>query len=709
MAVMAAQSVCAGPFGAKTSDVVAWQMLVEKDGEEGAVAVESMGQNPRIETPEEGARRFVYDGVMAQGRTFNVKVTVDERTTPNGTVYNGLVENNEPGLRVSRFIGPKLQRVGLDPDSASLYLPSGFGRRLRYFPTGDMPNGPWAKCAPFMYLELGGRPHGQKGDLIGAYPSCRMTMPWTALEAGDGTTYYAAVHDEKAAPKRVGFRWYPGEKNLDIRFWHHISVRTGEKWSLPETVFEKIRGDWHAAARRYRAWYDSVHAASRSIRAAAPAWTRDITGWLLVIMKQQNEELMWKYTDIPKLCDVAERNGLNCIGLFGWTVGGHDHLYPDYDPDPKMGGVEALKAGIAEAHRRGIKVCIYANGQLQQMGATDFWREHGERLAIRPRDGKPYFQTYHKYKDIPVYQFALGCLCGEAWFDRMLALAFQAESFGADAILYDQLGVTGPFECWGKDHGHPVPWHSYGEERPQYIRRLTDGVQAKNKEFSVFTEGLHDTILDSIGFFHSWIEGSFLHDAEGVYARARGAKIARAETFPGLIRYTFPEVVSSTRFSTPMAPRVMTNYAVVYGLRHEIEIRYMPDRTYVLDGKVPERADYGTVQGPPNLVEMHKTPQKEANAYLKAACEFQQKHAKYLMNGRFVDDEGFTCKGTGLVAKRFVAADGSSAVCVWNTGVQPVVPEITGLGTASEVFAPAGESAKGPLAPNSIRLYTFNH
>ncbi len=682
-----------------------WNMEVEMEGEKNPLSIESAHQ-----TYDKQGDSFVYGPLTCGGRTLDMKVAMTVRGDSGEKVYSALVENNDKRVRVTMFNGPRLDKVSLDPANAKLYIPSGFGRRLNHFPLDAKDAAPWEPKTPaFMYLETG------------LYPSRHLTMPWIALETGaDGTTWYAAVHDAKERAKRIGVRWYHREKCADVRFRHPVSIRAGERWEMPQTVFSRKRF-WQDAAFEYRFWYDSVHP---NVRSAAPDWTRDLTGWLLVIMKQQNEELMWPYTDIPKLCDVAERNGLNCIGLFGWTVGGHDHLYPDYDADPKMGGAEALKAGIAEAHRRGIRVCIYANGQLQQVGATKFWSEHGEHLAVLRRDGSPYIQTYHKYKDIPVYKFALGCLYAEPWHDRMFSLAKQARGFGADAILYDQLGVMTPLECWGEGHGHPVPWHSHCEERPGFVRRIADEMHATDKDFAVFTEGLHDGLLDTIGMFHACQPSSFMSDVNALRAARTSEKPAKAEPFPELFRYTFPELVTTTRNPTPMTLRSFVNYAAVFGLRHEIEIRYMPDRTYVLDGKVPTKADYGEVNNLPSLQAMNAEPPAVASAYMKAVSDFQRKHAKYLMRGKFVDEGGFiyrTCcqpvqngqdarSPKNIVAKRYIADDRTSAVCVWNISEKPVSVEIDGidgLGKPSGVFAPAGEKTEGPLAPDSIRLYEF--
>ena len=94
---------------------------------------------------------------------------------------------------------------------------------------------------------------------------------------------------------------------------------------------------------------------------------------------------------------------------------------------------------------------------------------------------------------------------------------------------------------------------------------------------------------------------------------------------------------------------------------------------------------------------------------MKAVGDFQRKYAKYLLRGKFVDDEGFSAQGDGLVAKRFVADDGSSAVCVWNVADKPVPVAINGLGAPASVTEPeAGEVAPGtPLAPDTLRLYRF--
>ena len=685
-------------------DLPEWTLTLEQDGSSRPVRLAGARQECREETPAPGVCRFTFDRLTDGCNSWDVQVVVEAHTTPGGVSYKGRIVNNDAGIRVTAFEGPYFDRVRLDPSAAALYLPKGLGRRVTNFPNADAAKIPPVPAEDDENDWLSGRWYDLKDGRYtfdtGYHPGVMgLTMPWAALDSGFGTLYVGA-HDPKVQPKRLRFRWTPNENRIEPAFDHRLFLEAGGTWDIPETVCERVEGDWHVAAKRYRAWYDTV----REVRAAAPAWTRDVTGQLLVIMRQQNEEVIWKYTDIPLLCDVAERNGLNCIGLFGWTKGGHDHLYPDYDPSDEMGGVAALKAGIAEAHRRGIRVYIYANGQLQQVGATEFWKEYGEKLALVKKDGTRVIQTYHKFKDIPKYEFALGCLYGKPWHNRMLALAEQAAGFGADGILYDQLGIFAPFACYGKNHGHPTPFYSYAEERPAFMRSIADAMRKANPDFAVLTEGLHDTILDSTALFHGCEYGLFAGDVSAARSRVKNPKV---ESFPEFWRYTFPELVTTVRLDTPMNTRAQANFAAVFGLRSEIELRYRPDRAYVLEGKVPIKPDYGTVNYFPDLKAMASVAPDAASRDLKAVCDFRRAHAKYLLHGRFVDDEGFTCADSALVAKRFIADDGTSAVCVWNISDESVAVKVEGLGEPTAAFAPVGTPPTGDLPANSLRLLVF--
>ena len=620
----------------------------------------------------------------------DVEVALDAVETADGWTVTGRVSNKGKG-RVTAFEGPILDGLPVDKARSGLYVPDGFGRRVSSFAAADGPKRP-----------SGWKPVGE-GEYMyetANYPGRQLAMPWVALDDGKSGAS-AMVLDPAARAKRFRFRYRPAQGTGAIAPVHPIFLQPGETFTLPTVALARYAGDWHVAARKYRAWYDTVRKTD-----GFPAWTKQVNGWLLVILKQQNEEIFWPYGDFGKLADYADKLGLDMIGLFGWTVGGHDHLYPDYDPCPKMGGRDALVKGIKLLQKRGKRVCIYANGQLQQVDATPFWREHGKDIALVKKDGSLVLQHYHKYSDIPRYDFALGCLHATPWHERMRSLARQANDLGADAILYDQLGIFSPFACYGKGHGHPTPAWSYEAERPAFIKSIADEMKKLNPNFVVMTEGLHDSVFDSVAFFHGCSFGTY-HPACNSLMKARCTESNPGGEWPEIIKYTFPEFASTVRVPTPIVDRPMLNYTLAFGFRHDVELRYGPDRVYVETGKVT--SDYGKVKNPPSLKLLASAPQEKLAGYMKAIGDFQHKNSDLLLEGRFVDTDGFTFTGKGCLAKRFTGAKGSG-VLVWNIGKKPVDVTIAGLGAPKSVTEPESGpvAADTPLAADTLRLYRFD-
>ncbi len=250
-----------------------WTLTLEQTDTAGSmrpITILGARQICREETPAPGVRRFVYDRITDDCHSWNVKVTLDVCTTSaGGTSYRGRIENNDPGIRVTAFEGPYFERLRLDPAEASLVYANGLGRRMTNFPTYDpkIPNVPervvtdgWNAGAWYRLAD------GRYTFDTGFYPSASgLSMPWVALDTGFGT-YYVGAHDKAARPKRLRFRWTPNERRIEAAFDHRFFLDAGGTWDIPETVCESVTGDWHSAAHRYRAWYDTV----RSVRTATP-------------------------------------------------------------------------------------------------------------------------------------------------------------------------------------------------------------------------------------------------------------------------------------------------------------------------------------------------------------------------------------------------------------------------------------------------------
>ncbi|NUQ01287.1 MAG: hypothetical protein HUU35_15685, partial [Armatimonadetes bacterium] len=469
-------------------------------------------------------------------------------------------------------------------------------------------------------------------------------------------------------------------------------------WDAPPLVLAPYAGAWQVAASRYRRWFDSQVAVL-----AAPPWVRECSGWLLAVLKQQHGEVMWDYrTGLDELCDLALERGLDVLGLFGWAHGGHDGRYPEHYPDPLMGGAPALRAALTRARERGLRTILYANGSLIDT-ATDFYRYVGnEALALR-ENRELYLQSIRKFHSATPVTFAMGCLGAEAWRRQLRSLAQQALELGADGILFDQLGVFGPLSCFATHHRHATPAEAFTRERVSLLSEIATAMRQQNPEFVVATEGVIDALAGAVGFYHGWGTGF-------AQPTAPQHMFGGENAFGDLFRATFPELVMTQRQANPMTTRAEAHYALVHGLRHEIETRYPADVRYLREGRLPEPADYADcAYYPPDVETVRSLTADEAAACLQALTAFGQRHAAFLRHGRFVGERGFINASDGLVAKAFTAGD-QLAVCVWNPTAEARPCEISvpngRLVSCAEPHSETVDPAS-PLGAETVRLLVF--
>ena len=667
-----------------------WAVVLEPvpgKGGGGDVLLESHAQAAPVVKETASGVKLSYGPLSAGQARYDLSLTLTVTAKGRAFELGAELRNGTREWVVKSFTGPVLNGLRTELDKTPVLLPSGFGWRVSGVPRDEANAKPWSKL-------------GKNYAVSAVYPSAQGTMQWFAF-AGEAGGLYLGCHDPRYGAKTLSARYDPVRKSFGAAFQHAVFVRPGERLALPPVTVMPYAGDWHVGARAYRAWADS---AGRPIE--KPAWEKTASGWLLAILKQQNGDVMWPYDTLGRLAEVADQRGLDILGLFGWAYGGHDHLYPDYDPCPVMGGEPALREGIRQAHAKGKRVVLYANGQLEERG-TAYWTATGQHLAVTRRDGGTVQEFWHKYANTPGYHFDIGCHATEGWHERMLSLALQASGLGADGILYDQLGVRGPTPCYAPDHGHPVPFMSYEADRKELLRAIAAKMKKVNPEFVILTEGFHDAVLDSVSFFHGCVRGAFQESAGLIAQRLAGGR--SDDLFPEMMRYTYPEVCSTIRYPSPLVDRPMANYTLAYGLRYEIESRYIPDRDYLLSGRIPAVEDYGTVLSKPDINQVRTLPPQETADYLRKAAAFQKRHAELLMTGAFTDTEGFSFSGPGMVAKGFQSGS-RFGVLLWNTSPKPAaftlrVPDAT-LVSASEPERDAVD-ALGELAPQTVRLVVW--
>lgn len=675
-----------------------WTMVIESlDGDRADVTIRN---SDGTATPVRKGNTLRYEGVG--GKAIDLTITYSaSKDVPGALEIASTVTNREEGWVVLSLETPTVKGLPTAEGDA-FFMPTGTGWRLPLKAVAEAP-GKGAKAPSPWKWNKAERIYSYGQD----YPSLRCSMQWAALQGETGGWYFAS-QDTSFSWKNMTAVYRPETGEAAFRFCHHMTCFPGETVQVPSDLVYRYEGSWHKAADLYRTWFLQ----HREIL-EKPEWVRRNTGWLLAIMKQQNDEVIFPYSDLGGLLsDVAEERGIDVLGVFGRGIGGHDRFYPDYSSDPKLGGDQAFRDGIAKAHERGRKVIVYTNGQLLDQEGTQFWPDTGRFITVVRKDGTLDYQKWHKYADAPARIHGMACQRSDIWRDIMLRLARQAKDLGADGLLYDQLATRRPMLCYSPDHGHTVPAIVYENDRNDnmdYVRREMAKI---DPDFIVMTEGLVDAEMNVIGMFHGCSQAAGI-PLETAFLK-RFTDEASQQYYPELFRYTFPELVTTIRHPNPAHSRFSVNYGVAFGFRSELELRYAADRAYVEEGKIPVKADYGNVLSPPNLVYVEEAGDPdEAKAYTGKVLTFQKEHGDLLMEGRFLGGKGvqLDCASPFVLANAFASADGGKlGVLVWNvSGEAPATFTVTPEKgwELLETAAPEGEAVEGPLPARSLRLLIY--
>ena len=565
--------------------------------------------------------------VTTRDATGNVNIVMTIGLKDGIITFDSEIDNQQPDLTVIDFIYPQIGVIktlaGGKPD---LLWPNQSG--VLYSNVGD-------------YLSNMPTTRESSAKTISApYPG-GVSMQWMALVDKDQCLYFSGKDkDFYSSMLRVnGSSENRGSITLSIdRF---AFVKPGEKWQNPASILMLYNGSWRKGADEYRAWASSW----RKEREQA-AWVKNMMGYFLVINKQQYGDEIWRYDNLPQLYELAKAHGCDALGLFGWYETGHDNMYPDIDAGQSLGGRKTLMENIKQVQATGGHVTLYHQGHLMDVNAP-FYKETGHKIESKSLWGVPYYEKYNKSHNSNFLQiftsktFSTVCPSCPEWHELIIEKVDFISSFGANGVLFDQIGGMPPNPCFDDTHPHKngKPSLSYAPGRIQLLGNINQKVKDIDKEFAFFTEHICDVYSQFADCLHG-ISAS--PSGEGNRTVYEEGNVASVINYPELFRYCFPNTIITLRNPYPYIQPRIANYAITFGFRYEMELRYLDDCVYVLEDRTPQWKEYAA-----------------------KITSLRKKYWDVLGYGKFVDEEYIQIKNRKVIAKSFVK-DNNLVVVLWN-------------------------------------------
>jgi hypothetical protein len=553
----------------------------------------------KAEAPRRGQTRELNAGL-------EIRIALDgDRLSWTATIVN---RETDPSVEITELWLPWIRGIGdmgLGRPADVLYWPERAGRRIQ---------DPYAQIIAFR-RQAPGQVRGEP-SLTLAYPF-PAGMQWYTFNNGREGLYVGS-HDQTLMTTGLQVTAH-NDTALSATVVKYPFVKAGETWTSEPVVMRLYRGDWHAAARTYRAWADTWMA-----KPDPPRWLRRSPGWVLPSLKGQTGRITAVYGDLPSIYQEARSTGFTLLNVFGWVKQGFDNLYPEYDPDEALGGEQGIKSALAGIARSGGRTILYTQGQLIDP-STDYYRREGHRIVARDIWGYEYRETYGGGGQGTLLNvmrnkfFGVACPGAKGWIEHLEWQLGLVQGLGAQGIIFDQMGGIPPYICFSKEHPHARPSLAVGPEKVRNMKRLRALIKARDPEFAFVIELGTDCYAGLVDIIHSHGIGFW----------------PEPDAFGEMLRYTFPEPIITNRGGGPYDRRTQLGHAFALGWRFDSNLRDVRDPAV----------------GP----------------FLARLVAIRNDNPELLLEGRFVDNEGFTTDNLHVSSHAFVAGE-RMAVTLWNPG-----------------------------------------
>jgi hypothetical protein len=631
--------------------------LIFRDGKIEENCIEGGGHD--FEVTSEGATiKVSARGLRFKGRTLPVAVTCTFELRDDEVLAWAKVAN-DADVEIMEWVFPMVRGVrsiSKDPARDALIVPSDLG--MRFENPRDL------DYNAVMGSRIYEGPEHLHTNFYKVYPG-DACMQWFELD-GDRCGLYMASYDSSQQSTTLAFEKKTADRTLAFSFIKYPFLEKGESFQTSPYCVSLHGGDWHAGARKYRKWIES-EGWKAPVR---PQWMSEFTGWLRVIMKNQFGEINFSYGDMERLYRQTREAGMNTLFILGWIPGGFSRLWPEYEADDDLGGQAELQEQIRRIHGSGGKVLFFTSYYIIDPD-TEFYRSTGKRLAVKNVWGREvtFSETYFRHgtwRKIMNGNKPMVVMCPSTpeWQETLLQATDRIMSYGADGVLYD-IGGHRPSFCYDTTHPHERPSLAFAT-KSQNFRGLRENIKRHSPEAMVAMEHNVDIYGQHMDLAHSG-----------------GASRIGKHSYPELYRYTFPEIMVTNRESgqDERDHRDHVHFGLLYGLRYDMTI-------FRCQGELDDIPSY--------------------KAYLAKVNAMRLAHKDLLLNGRFVDNEGFSLDNPALCAKAY-RAGGRLGIVVWNPTDLEQRFAVRTEGRFLQAVAPEGERATLPkvIAADSVMLLVW--
>ena len=491
--------------------------------------------------------KIVYRGMHSSAGKFDIDLTCSVQLTDNKVSFKSSLTNRTP-YPVAEFWYPRLGGIRPDGKLDSLQLDyAGYTQLNTYDLFSNYP----ASRA------LG----SEAAEFYIQYP--QMMMPWWHLFLNDHNTgIYMGYHDTTmristwhtylypTCSGNPGNVWLTREessgKPLGIVFSHvrYPYIKNGETFESGEFEIVIHDGDWHSGSLIYRDWFMKNFPFD-----STPSWLRKESVWFTSIIYQPEDKVIADFEKYDRWITAAQNYGINTFELIGWNVGGLERNYPEYIPEPKLGGKEGFKKLMSSIKQKNGKCLVFVNYNIFDCN-TDLYKTklkpytHQDGFGNTPNWMAWGESTLTARSSMSVRRHVLSSVLPEV--ENLLQNYYNELIVdGASAFQIDKVVVSTALDF------NPLntlkPDVALCDGLVKALKKNYDQCKKLNSGFCFASEARHDRMIPFINVFYRCAEGFNISP----------------------LKYTFPEWTSCSHISQPcdyngVNGAVMTGAVICY-------------------------------------------------------------------------------------------------------------------------------------------------